>query len=777
MSIDVNGATKQWYLDGTGSAGFIATAHLNLGSVWSESGGEGITVAIVDDGIETTHSQLAHAISDIYYATEAATGTDGDPASSKYGHGTAVAGIIAAASSAYAPVGIAPEVDLASLRIFGSDSLSLSEAFAYLANYDIANNSWGYNSAFYNADIYSQLTYWASIDYGLQAALDYGRDGLGTIVVKSAGNGREDGRFATDDHVSNLDGVIVVGATDYTGKAAYYSSPGSNLLVSAPSSGAGQGVTTTDRTGSAGYSYTAATDEFGGTSAAAPMVSGVVALILEANPTLTWQEVQDILALSATHTGSAVGVGASGNELYAWQINGATNWNGGGLHFSNDYGFGLVDAYQAVRLAETWSIGRETNVSLEASVSATQWAFDAATSVATAEFVVTSGLDLQSVTLAIGSTIALGAFETVTLVSPDGTTSIVYEAESVSGAVSGSYSWDFLSQAFRGEASDGVWTLEIDFGTNGVDLTDFTADLEISGQAASDNDVYYYTSEFSQFGSGVLADADGIDTLNTAAIGTNVTIDLTPGAFSTLSGGILTLTADTWIEQVVTGDGDDVIVGNDLGNLIWSGEGDDSVSGAGGNDLFFEGLGNDSYDGGDGIDFVFVDSVYDSELFLIGNGEDGSTILFDYADESNILVSVERISFSDGTQIAFDNEGTAGQIYRLYETAFNRTPDEAGYEVWLEAADNGVSLTEIAQSFVSSQEFSELYNGYGTVEEKVAAFYLNSLDREADADGLVGWAAAYRASAIDDSQILIGFSESAENKMISQTVFDDGFIF
>ena len=45
----------------------------------------------------------------------------------------------------------------------------------------------------------------------------------------------------------------------------------------------------------------------------------------------------------------------SGSELFQWHFNGADNWNGGGLHFSNDYGFGLVDAHAAVRLAETWT--------------------------------------------------------------------------------------------------------------------------------------------------------------------------------------------------------------------------------------------------------------------------------------------------------------------------------------------------------------------------------------------------------------------------------------
>ena len=98
---------------------------------------------------------------------------------------------------------------------------------------------------------------------------------------------------------------------------------------------------------------------FNGTSAAAPVVSGVVALMLQANPFLGWRDVQTILAYSARHVGSQIGDPAPpvSNELNTWNYNDAVDWNGGGLHFSRDYGFGLVDAFAAVRLAETWNVG------------------------------------------------------------------------------------------------------------------------------------------------------------------------------------------------------------------------------------------------------------------------------------------------------------------------------------------------------------------------------------------------------------------------------------
>lgn len=777
MSIDLNGARNQWYLDGTGAAGFKTAVHLNLGEVWSETGGAGLKVVIVDDGVDTSHSQLSGSISDAYGATERAAGADGNPTASKYGHGTAVAGIIAAEASNSSPVGIAPGVELASLRIFGTGNLSLSNALGHLSDFDIANNSWGYSISFYKADNIGHLTYWRSIESGLDEAVTVGRDGLGTIIVKSAGNSREDGRIASDDYVANHEGVIVVGAIDHTGEVSYYSTPGANILVSAPSSGAGKSVTTIDRAGSAGYSSGSTTDAFGGTSAAAPMVTGVVALMLEANPALTYQEVQDILAMSARHTGSDIGHAPSGNELYSWATNGATQWNGGGMHYSNDYGFGLLDAHQAVRLAETWSIGRDTNVTLKTGADTGAWFVNPATGVARSTLVVSDTLNIQSVVLTLESPVSFQSIEGIVLVSPDGTQHTLFESAGAEFVSSGSYSWDFLAQGFRGESATGIWTVEVDFGGQTISVSQLDASLAISGQAESENDVHYYTSEYAEFSSGTLRDTIGTDTINTAAISEAVEIDLTPGAVSTIDGASLRIFEDTVIEQVVTGDGDDTITGNDAANLIWSGRGNDTVSGGAGNDFFFEGQGDDFYDGGAGTDFVFIDSDFEADLFSFGKITGTDNIMLVHSNEINTLQSVERLAFADGTQIAFDNDGNAGQIYRIYETAFNRTPDAAGFEAWLQKADDGADLFEIAQSFVLSQEFSDLYNGFDSVEEKVAAFYLNSLDRAPDAEGLAAWAAAYGSDAVDDGQILLGFSESAEKIILSEKIFDDGFIF
>ena len=193
------------------------------------------------------------------------------------------------------------------------------------------------------------------IETAIGTAVNTGRGGLGMTIVKSAGNSRSDLYDVNADDWTNDTRQVVVAAVDQNGFVSSYSSYGSAILVSA--FGTPGQVVTTDRVGGAGYGTGDFTFGFNGTSAATPMVSGIASLMYEANAGLGWRDVQSILASSARHVGSAVGGGIAGSEKYNWNFNAAGTWNGGGQHFSNDYGYGLVDALAAVRLAETWLLG------------------------------------------------------------------------------------------------------------------------------------------------------------------------------------------------------------------------------------------------------------------------------------------------------------------------------------------------------------------------------------------------------------------------------------
>ncbi|MEY8841299.1 S8 family serine peptidase, partial [Cribrihabitans sp. XS_ASV171] len=372
----------QWWLRST-LPGFL---DINVIDVWDDYTGDGIQVAIIDEGFDLSHADLdANFRTDIDYDYD---GNDTDPDEGGTDrHGTPVAGIIGAeAGNGYGGVGVAWDATLVAYNdgTLGGvttvtsyrDAAGIGDGLGNTAGNDngsdVLNGSFGYSSNFANVAFPGYL---ADVAASLSDIAAFGRGGLGMNFVKSNGNARDTnpattagiGMEGTTDVASTMEESISVAALRGDGYVTDYSTPGANLLVSAfgDDNNNNSGVQTTDRTGAPGYNTTDFTN-FSGTSAAAPIVSGVVTLMLDANPNLGWRDVQQILAYSARHVGSDVGTAANsgaavngGFEL-ATQINGSTwfwndaeNWNGGALHFSNDYGFGLVDAHAAVRMAET----------------------------------------------------------------------------------------------------------------------------------------------------------------------------------------------------------------------------------------------------------------------------------------------------------------------------------------------------------------------------------------------------------------------------------------
>ena len=471
-----------------------------------------------------------------------------------------------------------------------------------------------------------------------------GRDGLGTILVKSAGNQRET-NFDTNAMSWNANKhTISVAAVDRDGFVSDYSSHGASVLVSA--FGTPGEVVTTDRVGSAGYNrFGDYTSSFNGTSSATPMVSGLAALLLEANPALGWRDVQEILAYSARHVGTDVGYGISGSEEYAWTFNGANNWNGGGLHFSNDYGFGLVDAKAAVRLAETW--GSNTQTSANDTIVFSDF-LNTSTTISTSgtsfsQFI-GSNIAIEHVEVDINFTqwYDLGDLE-LHLISPDGTRSILIDNSGENnGSANGGFGsgrWEFFSNQFRGETTIGTWTVQLFDLDNTITSPITINDIDITfyGQAASNNDTFIFTEEYSDydglFGHTRSINGEiGTDTINAAAVDSNTTVNLNTGTGSIDGVGIVISS----IEDVVTGDGNDFLVGNSFNNSLSGMRGDDTLIGGSGNDTLEGGVGDDiligsnpnvynsgsgEYDnlkGGEGADtFVLGDSY---EAYYQGNG-------------------------------------------------------------------------------------------------------------------------------------------------------------
>ena len=181
--------------------------------------------------------------------------------------------MIAAEDNGIGGVGVAYGATLVSAYTPLSGAADEFAGLAYSQGFDIANNSWGWNVSLFNAfpDNFLNTSRSPGADasfaqYGamIEDVAETGRDGLGTVFVFAAGNGRESGDNVNLFNFQNSRYTIAVGATDENGQIAEFSNPGAALLLSAP----GVNILTTDRTGAYGYAsgddtfiYT---NEFGG---------------------------------------------------------------------------------------------------------------------------------------------------------------------------------------------------------------------------------------------------------------------------------------------------------------------------------------------------------------------------------------------------------------------------------------------------------------------------------------------------------------------------------
>jgi subtilisin-like proprotein convertase family protein len=639
---------RQWHLFDIGRLGFGTQNSIDgLSRIWADYTGAGVSVGIWDDGVEKTHWDLNNNYNSSLQLTILGTLNDGQPTSWNASHGTAVAGLIAAEDNGQGGVGVAFGASVTGVRVFGgADDINVHWArylktLDGLGNFDITNHSYG---AMPDYAVYGDVA-------KFEASLTTGRGGLGTINVKAAGNNNVDGN---GDALDSSRATITVGAVDTNGQVAYYSSFGAHLLISAPA-----GSVTVDRAGTVnGYNGLLSgdyTNVFGGTSAATPIVTGVVALMLDANAELGWRDVQNILAFSAMATGS-LQTGNTAEEDFAWKYNGATTWNGGGAHFSEDYGYGLINAFTAVRMAEVWGVlypdaatsANERQVKT-GTISINQAIDDGATSTFT--FNVAGAVDLEHVALTLNLTHSDATGLRIALISPHGTEMSVFDG-SAATADTADYglSFTFRLEGYRGESSAGDWTLKVVDVPGGGRGTLSSVGLTGYGSASSANTVYHYTDEvlatLNQPGEGgriLLSDGDGgIDWIDAASMYRDLVINLTAGATSTLAGtAFVTIDPGTVIENALGGDGNDTIQGNDADNIIGGMRGDDNLFGGGGSDtaLFM----------GDRGDYVVVAADGTITVTSVGGGYGTDVLIgFEFARFDNVTLDLVAI-LNDGT--------------------------------------------------------------------------------------------------------------------------------
>jgi len=273
--------------------GIDGDAHIHAGNLLDTYSGKGVKIAIIDNGLDVNHEDLAGAISNTY-DIQTRSSNVAHTASNEF-HGTAVTGLIGARSNGIGIKGIASGAQIIFLKYKKnmSDSETV-ELFTKAEEFgaDIISNSWGT----YNV---SQAVKEKIVDLSKN-----GRGGKGIIIVFASGNDDKD--MGNDE--SAIPEVIAVGASDKDNLRTFYSNFGVNLDVIAPG-GYYLGITTLDDRGSNGASDTDYllyddSNSFIGTSAAAPIVSGVIALMLEKNPNLTRAQVEKILHDSSDKIGN-----------------------------------------------------------------------------------------------------------------------------------------------------------------------------------------------------------------------------------------------------------------------------------------------------------------------------------------------------------------------------------------------------------------------------------------------------------------------------------------
>jgi len=363
--------TYQFSLHNTGQ--LLADGHsgtidadIDAPEAWSiTKGSSNIIIAVLDQGVTSNHPDLPNSRQVRLKGSNFAGGDPNNPSpTGNDNHGNACAGIIAATQNNNEGItGIAPNCKIMPIRIFKSDGTGITPekladaiTFAHENGAHIISNSWGYNSD--NPNLYPV------IKDAIIEATTQGRNGLGCIVVFSAGNNIVNNGFVHFPSNVNVSGVLTVGASDRYDLKAYYSplgnpSSSNNQLIDivAPSHRAYscQIATETfeawsiDIPGNAGYNpfhendcgllpgvntfcpdagvnYLSYTGRFGGTSYSCPQVAAVAALILSVNPNLSQQQVFDILTSTTDKVGG-----------YAY-VNG----------FCNELGYGRLNAYKAV---------------------------------------------------------------------------------------------------------------------------------------------------------------------------------------------------------------------------------------------------------------------------------------------------------------------------------------------------------------------------------------------------------------------------------------------
>lgn len=503
-----------WNLENTGQNAFaqnggVAGADLSMDNVLSEGPyGENVTVAVVDTGLEMCHPDLIANVDVNGSYNFAARGiydrqwygaTELDPFNPENlgDHGTSVAGIIGAvANNGIGGRGVAPLSRLRGFNYLGTsgdveEALGFSDDKPRSSDVDIFNMSYGTLPYMGTSSSWTYNLY--------QRGITDLRKGRGALYVKSAGNsffscvnlehdirGEIGCSSSNGDPIQNLPFLVVVGAFNASDVRAGYSSTGSNLWISTPAGEYGDqypASISTDQQGTErGYVILAQRglanqptlnptgnyiSTFNGTSAAAPNASGAIAVLMSTNPNLSWRDIKYILAKTARKIDPdilPVRIAFGGGKPHILQH----GWiqNSAGYNFHNWYGFGAINLDDAVELARTHqadSLGTFTKSDVfrnQSTIDVPDYDSNGVEStISVSGFSASS--NIEAVVLNIEGSHNFMPDMGITLISPDGTESVVNQVFNDFLIHNTTLSWSILSNAFFGESPNGEWRLKV----------------------------------------------------------------------------------------------------------------------------------------------------------------------------------------------------------------------------------------------------------------------------------------------------------------------------
>ncbi|XP_029469179.1 proprotein convertase subtilisin/kexin type 4 isoform X2 [Rhinatrema bivittatum] len=432
---------KQWYMNND------VSPDLNVLSAWSTGyTGKGVVVTVLDDGIEKDHPDLVNN-----YDSKASydfNGNDPDPQpryspSNENRHGTRCAGEVAGvANNGICGTGIAYNAKIGGVRmldgiitdIIEAKSLSLKPQHIH-----IYSASWGPEDDGKTVDGPGILAMEA-----FYRGTANGREGLGSLFVWASGNGGFHYDNCNCDGYTNSIYTLSVGSTTERGEVPWYSEACASILTTTYSSGVKnerQIVTTDVRH--------RCTDRHTGTSASAPLAAAIIALALEANPALTWRDMQHLVVRSSN---------VALLKADDWVLNGV------GRKVSHHYGYGLLDANIMVNLAKKWETVRPQRRTIATHLVVHR-------NVTACAGTPNSIRSLEHVQARITLSYSRRGDLEISLTSPMGTKSVLVDVRPYDTSTKGYRDWSFMSTHSWDEDPQGVWSLELrnkgDYNNNG----------------------------------------------------------------------------------------------------------------------------------------------------------------------------------------------------------------------------------------------------------------------------------------------------------------------